>query len=95
MEGVEVFMDVTSSHARNPAVGWDITASAKADKDEKIARAQIIVDDFPEYDKEFSPPVTNWQQQLHQQGQYPGDNTVRVVVTNDKGEDSESDDSWN
>ena len=88
-------MDVTSAHTRNPAVGWDITASAKAGSGEKIARAQIIVDDSSEYDKEFSPPITNWQQQLHQQGQYPGGNTVRVVVTNDKGEDAEADDSWN
>ena len=88
-------MDVTSAHTRNPAVGWDITASAKAGSGEKIARAQIIVDDSPEYDKVFSPPITNWQQQLHQQGQYPGGNTVRVVVTNDKGEDAEADDSWN
>jgi len=87
-------MDVTSSHTKNPVVGWDISASAKAGKDEKIARAQIIVDDFPEYDKSFDPPLSSWQQQLHQQGQYPGDNTVRVVITDDKGEDTESLDSW-
>lgn len=87
-------MDVTSSHSKNPAVGWDISAAAKAEKGEKIARAQIIVDDFPEYDKSFDPPITNWQQQLQQQGQFPGDNTVRVIVTNDKGDDAEADDSW-
>ena len=87
-------MDVTSSHSKNPAVGWDITASAKAGTGEKIARAQIIVDDFPEYDKTFDPPISNWQQQLHQQGQFPGDNRVRVIVTSDKGDDTESDDSW-
>lgn len=88
-------MDVASSHTKNPAMGWDITASAKASSGEKIARAQIIVDNSPEYDKEFDPPINNWQQQLRQQGQYPGDNTVRVVVTNDKGEDTETDDAWN
>lgn len=87
-------MDVTSSHSKNPAVGWDISAAAKAEKGEKIARAQIIVDDFPEYDKSFDPPITNWEQQLQQQGQFPGDNTVRVIVTNDKGDDAEADDSW-
>jgi hypothetical protein len=87
-------MDVTSSHSKNPAVGWDVTASAKADKGEKIVRAQIIVNDFAEFDKTFDSPLSSWQQQLHEQGQYPGDNTVRVVVTSDKGEDSESDDSW-
>ena len=87
-------MDVTSSHSKNPAVGWDITASAKADKGEKIARAQIIVNDFPEFDKTFDSPLSSWHQQLQQMGEFPGDNTVRVIVTNDKGEDSESDDSW-
>jgi hypothetical protein len=87
-------MDVTSSHSKNPAVGWDITASAKAGAGEKIARAQIIVDDFPEYDKTFDPPISNWQQQLQQQGQFPGENRVRVIVTSDKGDDAESEDSW-
>jgi len=87
-------MDVTSSHSKNPAVGWDISASAKAERGEKIARAQILVNDFPEYDKTFDSPITNWQQQLHQQGQFPGDNTVRVIVTDQKGDDSEADDSW-
>lgn len=87
-------MDVTSSHTKNPAVGWDISASAKAGAGEKIARAQIFVDDFPEFDKSFDPPISSWQQQLHQQGQFPGDNAVRVVVTDDKGNDSESVDSW-
>jgi hypothetical protein len=87
-------MDVTSSHSRDLAAGWDISASAKADKGEKIARAQILVNDFPEYDEQFSPPISSWQQQLRQKGEYPGDNTVRVVITSDKEEDAESVDSW-
>lgn len=87
-------MDVNSSHSKNPAMGWDITASAKADKGEKIVRAQIIVNDFSEFDETFDSPLNSWHQQLQQMGEFPGDNTVRVVVTSDKGEDSESDDSW-
>ncbi len=87
-------MDVTSSHSRNLAAGWDITASAKADKGEKIARAQILVNEFSEYDEQFSPPISSWQQQLRQKGDYPGDNKVQVVITNDKEEDAESVDSW-
>jgi hypothetical protein len=87
-------MDVISSHSKNPLIGWDIAASAKADKGEKIVRAQIIVNDFPEFDETFDSPLSNWQQQLQQMGEFPGGNTVRVVVTNDKGEDSESEDSW-
>lgn len=87
-------MDVNSSHAKNPALGWDIAASAKADQGEKIARAQILIGDFSKYDQSFEPPIKSWQKQLQQQGQYPGDNSVRVIVTNDKGEDTEADDSW-
>jgi len=88
-------MEVSSTHTKNPAMGWDISASAKADKGEKIARAQILVNNSSEYDKSFDPPINNWQAQLHEQGEYPGDNSVDVIVTNDKGEDSDSDDSWN
>jgi hypothetical protein len=87
-------MTATSTHKKNPAIGWDISASAKADKGEKIARVQILVNDSPEYDKTFAPPISSWQEQLNQQGQYPGDNTVRVIVTSDKGEDTEAEDEW-
>lgn len=87
-------MRVTCSHNKNPALGWDISASAEAEKGEKIARAQIVVDDLPAYDKSFDPPINSWQQQLTQQGQFPGDNTVRLVVTSDGGDDTESRDSW-
>jgi hypothetical protein len=89
-----MIMIVTSTHARNPAVGWDVSAAAKADHGEKISRAQIIVNGFTGYDKTFDPPINGWQQELNQQGQYPGNNTVQVIATSDKGEDTEADDSW-
>jgi hypothetical protein len=88
-------MIVTSAHAKNPLLGWDITASAKADAGEKIARVQIIINGSSEYDKTFDRPLSSWQEQLSQQGDYPGDNSVEVIATNDKGEDTESEDSWN
>ncbi len=87
-------MEVSSSHIKNPALGWDVTACAKAEKGEKIVRAQILVNDFPKYDESFDPPVSNWQKQLRQLGEYPGDNKVLVVVTDDKDEDTDSIDSW-
>ena len=87
-------MTVTSQHAKNPAIGWDISVAAKADDGEKIARAQIIINGLIAYDNTFIPPISNWQVQLNQMGQYPGANTVRVIASNDKGEDTESDDSW-
>jgi hypothetical protein len=87
-------MKLTLSHQKNPAVGWDVSASAAAEKNEKIVRAQIIVDDFPEFDETFASPLSVWQKQLTQQGQFPGDNKVQLIVTNDKGEDTESEDEW-
>jgi hypothetical protein len=87
-------MIVTTTHTKNPAVGWDLVAIAKPDPAEKIARARIIVNGFAEYDKVFDPPISSWQDQLNQQGQYPGDNTVRVIATSDKGDATESIDSW-
>ncbi len=87
-------MEVTSTHTKNPATGWDISATAKAEASEKIARAQIIVNGFSAYDKTFVPAISRWQQQLNQKGEYPGDNTVQVIVTSDEGNDTESDDSW-
>jgi hypothetical protein len=87
-------MDINISHTKNPALGWDITASAKAGAGEKIARAQILVNDVSRYDRTFDHPVVAWQDQLPQQGEYPGDNEVRVVITNDNAEDTESVDAW-
>jgi hypothetical protein len=87
-------MTVGSTHAKNPAADWDISASAKADTGEKIARAKILVNGSSEYDKSFDPFISSWQTQLIQKGRYPGDNTVQVIVTNDKGDDTGSDDEW-
>ena len=87
-------MTVSSQHAKNPAVGWDISAAAKSDAGEKIARAQIFINGLVAYDNSFVPPIGNWQVQLTQKGQYPGENTLRVIASNEKGEDTESDDFW-
>ena len=87
-------MTPAPSYQKNPLIGWDITASAKVDKDEKIARAQILVNDSSEYDETFDSPLSSWQKQLTQKGEYPGDNTVRLVITSDTGGDTEAEDSW-
>ena len=47
-------MTVTITHAQNPAEGWDISAVAKADPGEGIARAQIIINGFKEYEMPVS-----------------------------------------
>ncbi len=87
-------MDLTLTHKKNMALGWNIIASAKAEKGEKIARAQISVNGFSKYDKSFNPPLSQWQQELIQQGQYPGDNNSHLEITDDNGEISSSEDSW-
>ena len=87
-------MTVTSQHAKNPAEDWDISAAAKTDPGEKITRVRIFVNGISIYDKTFVPPIDTLQEQLEQQGQYPGENTVRVIVTSAKGDETVSDDSW-
>ncbi len=87
-------MQVTSTHTRDSLMGWDISSSAQAGKGEAIARAQIFVNESSEYDQSFDPPIDNWQGSLQQQGVYPGDNTVEVVITDDKGTDSRTVDAW-
>ena len=87
-------MDHTLSHAKNPLMGWDIAAFSKADMGEKISRAEIIVNGFSRYDKTFDSPLNQWQHQLQQQGQYPGDNVTRLKITDDKGNVTEAEDSW-
>jgi hypothetical protein len=75
-------------------MGWDISADAKADAGEKITRAQVVINGVAEYDKTLVPPVSSWQEQLIQRGQYPGENTVRVIATNEQGDATESIDFW-
>jgi hypothetical protein len=48
-----------------------------------------------EYDKTFSQPPTYHEMQLARKGRDQGTNTVRMVVTNDRGKDTETTDSWN
>jgi len=87
-------MDASLEHRKDPAVGWNILASAKADNNEKISRVEILVNGFSKYDQSFRTPITQWKHELTQQGQFPGDNTTELKVTNDKGESSVAQDSW-
>jgi hypothetical protein len=87
-------MEIKSAHSKNPLAGWDISSSANAGKDEAIARAQIFVNDFSQYDESFNPPLDVWQEQLQQQGTYPGDNKVLVVITDGNNNEKRFLDSW-
>ena len=87
-------MQAHITHAKNPVLGWDIAATAKADKGEAVARGQIFVNGFAVYDEQLNPPVSNWQAQLIQKGQFPGNNEARLIVTDQNGQDTVSIDSW-
>jgi hypothetical protein len=87
-------MTAASTHAKDPAEGWDLFATGKADKGEKIARVQILVNGSGECDQTFDPPMDNWQENLTQQGQYPGSNVVQVTIASVKSDTTESYDSW-
>src|SRR2546426_11741950 len=88
-------MDLSLTHKKNMGSGWNILASAKGAAGEKIFRAQILVNGFSKYDRSFPSPLTQWQQELGQQGQYPGDNTSRLEITSERGDVSSAEDSWN
>jgi hypothetical protein len=87
-------MTPTLSHTKDPLMGWDIAASAKVDKSEKIARARIIVNGSSEFDESFDPPLSSWSKTLTQLGDFPGNNTVQLIVTDDQGNDTVAEDSW-
>ena len=87
-------MDASIDHKKDPALGWNILASAKADKGEKISRAQISVNGLSKYDQSFVTPITDWKHELLQQGQFPGDNTSELRITSATGELSVAQDSW-
>jgi hypothetical protein len=52
------------------------------------------VNGFSKYDKSFNPPLSQWQGQLNEQGQYPAANTSHLKITSDNGTVTESDDAW-
>jgi hypothetical protein len=86
-------LKVELSHVKNPAIGWDVGVKAAADQGEKVASARVIVNGRT-IAQEFFNGVSVWNRTFTQQGNYPGQNTVRAEITNDKGEDTFSEDTW-
>ena len=87
-------MKVTITPTKNPAIGWDVDVLVSADGGESVAYVEVDVDDFPEVKESVDPPQQQWEKQLRQQGQYPGDNKVLVIVTNDKGDQTRWSKQW-
>lgn len=87
-------MDGTLTHQRNGALAWDITASAKAEAAETISAVKVVVNGVSEYSETFSRPTKQWQRTLTQKGQYPGDNTIQLIVTDGAGNETDFYDEW-
>lgn len=86
-------MKVDLSHLKNPAIGWDVVVKATADAGEKIASATVAVNGATVADESLDG-MSSWTRTLRQQGFFPGRNTVKAEITNDKGEDTSAEDSW-
>jgi len=87
-------MNVNISHVRNAVLGWDITASVRADGDQSISYVEIRINGFPECQEQVNPVAKQWEKQLSQQGNYPGDNKVQVTVQDDKGQSTNWVQEW-
>lgn len=86
-------MKIDITHSKNPAIGWDINVRAAADPGEKLAFARVTVNGSPTFSDSLDG-LSSWSRTFAQQGEYPGSNTVRVDITNDKGEETSDEDSW-
>ena len=87
-------MDANVTVQKNPAVGWDLTVSAKAGSGEAISTVEVFVNGFSRWSGKFNPPTSQLQKLLIQQGQYPGDNKAEVRVTDSKGKQTSAYNEW-
>jgi hypothetical protein len=86
-------MPIDITHARNPVIGWDITVKATAKDQQKFSFATVTVNGFPVFDDPLDN-LSAWNMSFTQQGEFPGDNTVKVDITNDAGDVESAEDSW-
>ena len=87
-------MTATVTHKKNPAVAWDVSASATAGTGESIDRVELYVNGSLRHSENFNPPTGNWSKTLTQQGQYPGDNKAELRVTYNKNKTTSAIDEW-
>jgi len=87
-------MKIDLAHVKDPLIGWTIQTKVSAEKGERITSVRISVNGFDVLDKKVDPPADQWQTELSQKGQYPGDNEARATVTDEKGKETSAVDSW-
>jgi hypothetical protein len=86
-------MKIDIAHLKNPAIGWDISVRVAADQGKKLSFAKVAVNGSPVFSGDLGG-LSSWSRTFTQQGEYPGHNTVRVDITNDKGEETSDEDTW-
>jgi hypothetical protein len=87
-------MKIVINPPTRAVAGWNIDVSVQADAGEKIVYVEVRVNDFPQIRDTPNDPVDSWEQQLTQQGVYPGDNKVQVLVRNDAGKETRAERKW-
>jgi hypothetical protein len=87
-------MKIAITHAKNPLIGWNIDVKVNAEKQEKIAFVEIRVNGFPEVSETQGEPEDSWERQLTQQGVFPGDNKVEVLVRDQNSNDTRAKQAW-
>jgi hypothetical protein len=86
-------LKVELSHVKNPVLGWDVLVKAAAYQGEKISSAKVVVNGRT-IAQESLNGVSSWNRTFTQQGYYPGKNTVTAEITNNKGDDTLGEDTW-
>jgi hypothetical protein len=87
-------MKIDLAHTKDPLIGWNIQVKAVAGKGERISAVRISVNGFDVLDKKVDSPADQWQTELSQKGQFPGENEARVTVTDEKGSETSAVDLW-
>jgi hypothetical protein len=87
-------MKIDLAHTKDQLIGWNIQMKASAGKGERIAAVRITVNGFDVVDKKVDPPADQWDTELPQKGQYPGDNEIRAAVTDEKGQEFSAVSTW-
>lgn len=87
-------MKIAITHTRNPLLGWDIDVKADGENGEKVTFVEVKVNGFPEVKDTPDEPLNSWERQLTQQGVFPGDNKVVVLVRDQNDDETSSEQAW-
>jgi hypothetical protein len=69
-------MDGNINHQKSVALGWDISASAKAESAETISAVDVVVNGISEYSETFSQPTNSGRERSLRKASIPA--TIRA-----------------